>query len=111
MGTNYYHHQNCCEHCGRPEKIEHIGKSSGGWTFSFHATDTIRSWKDWQIELTEPNSKIYDEYHREVPYPEFFSLVEEKKQEKRNHSICYPDREDGNFLDDEGNSFSKYEFC
>ncbi len=49
MGTNYYHGVPPCSKCGHGVDI-HIGKASHGWTFSFHGTDTIRSWKDWEFQ-------------------------------------------------------------
>jgi hypothetical protein len=36
MGTNFFWLDSPCDHCGRYETI-HVGKSSGGWTFSFRA--------------------------------------------------------------------------
>jgi len=107
MGTNYYHHTNICEHCGRLDTI-HIGKSSFGWTFSFHATDNIRSWKNWQEALQQ--GKIVDEYDREVSLDDFIKLVEDKQKilGALNHALNYPDIY--SFIDEEGYSFSEGEF-
>ena len=52
MGTNYY------TKTDEGEEL-HIGKSSFGWTFSFHATDEIRSYEHWLKYLKD--RKIYDE--------------------------------------------------
>ena len=105
MGTNYYVKYNQCNHCGRYDE-EHIGKSSFGWTFTFHATDKIRSWKDWKDFLTT-GIKIFDEYGTEIDILDFVSLVDKKQSEKHNHAREYPE---GSFLDNEGNSMSEGEF-
>jgi len=130
MGTNYYVHFECCSHCGRPASKEHIGKSSMGWSFSFHGTDEIRSWKDWQKVLENPANRIFDEYEREMPFDEFKALIEKKKIERFNHARdtddpdspyyqymretygrdCFVSHYQENWLDDEGNSFSAGEF-
>lgn len=75
MGTNYYWHKNVCEHCGRPEAVVHIGKSSLGWCFSLHVYPyqnydspvpnedfVVESFEDWEKFFVEPNSAIIDEY-------------------------------------------------
>ena len=111
MGTNYYWHPPSgprCPTCGRseqPEEIIHIGKSSAGWTFSFHATDEIRSAQQWQ-EVTK-HGKIVDEYGRVEPHADFWDFVERKKSEKLNHAVQYPT---SSYRDVEGNSFSEGEF-
>lgn len=124
MGTNYYAHLEYCDKCGRAD-IHHIGKSSAGWTFSFHAIDnfltlTISSWKDWQSILGEPTTKIFDEYGDSITFEAFRELVEKKKGEKYNHAKeCRDGNSEimgpycsaqGQFLDDEGNSFSEGKF-
>jgi hypothetical protein len=121
MGTNYYAKIDACPTCGHGKEI-HIGKSSFGWTFSFHAVDEwklpemecgIRSYKEWLEFLSKPNVKIFDEYGVEKSLKEFKDLVESKRKEKMNHTIyCkreYP-KDDRNFLDSEGHSFSNGEF-
>ena len=59
MGTNYYARYNICKHCNRFDEI-HIGKSSAGWQFSFHATHEIRSYKDWLNFFKKHKVVIYD---------------------------------------------------
>jgi len=127
MGTNYYWHRNVCDKCERSESVIHIGKSSGGWTFSFHGIkgewDDVKivSFDDWKKLLQQPNSRIMDEYEREVPYDDFVSLVEDKRDSDLNHTIyCreqaaagapgYTSVTQGCWLDQEGNSFSDGEF-
>lgn len=126
MGTNYYLHVNVCSLCRKPEKSYHIGKSSGGWTFSFRGYRNdceelkILSYKDWLNFIAGCAScQIVDEYGDYVTLDDFKNLVEKKKDEVYNHTIyCKHSqqewiREDGErrcWLDDEGNSFSEGEF-
>ena len=116
MGTNYDAHLNVCPHCERAEEIIHIGKSSWGWTFSFHGTDSIRSWNDWQTELKRSTTRIYDEYGERISYEDFAKLVEERKYQPNNHAAqclngTINDKYTTHWLDAEGNSFSEGEFC
>ena len=104
MGTNYYHRTNICPECGRYDE-QHIGKSSAGWAFTFQSAQGIRSYKGW-LKVLEGGGKIYDEYGREVSLEELKALVEAKKG-GRNHAVEYPR---DNWLDEEGYSFSGYEF-
>lgn len=96
MGTNYYIVENECECCKRKDLI-HIGKSSGGWAFSFRGykntygtieTDDRKdikypydvdliSWENYKQVLK--NKKIIDEYHEEIPYDEFVEMIETYK--------------------------------
>lgn len=137
MGTNYFHRTNICECCGRYDEL-HIGKSSGGWQFSFrgycddfmvYGAPVIRSYRDWLVQLEprvqvfedgkeikfEPIGRIFDEYGKEVSLDDFKTLVEQKKSEPLNHTTyCWthhPDhaRQDC-WLDPEGHSFSSAEF-
>ena len=119
MGTNYYAQVHRCKHCDHPRSEIHIGKSSAGWTFSFHATDELRSWAQWREFLGRPEVEIRDEYERPVGFGEFCDLVESKRHEKRNHAKLMIARDpqmgplarsDGQFLDPEGHSFSEGEF-
>lgn len=121
MGTNYYHRINICETCGRYDE-HHIGKSSGGWTFSFHGQrdddpdgllgGKVVSIGDWRQRLKF--GPIFDEYGRHVDTEDFWELVEKKKDGKNHTEYCR--KEHPRFyiqtcwLDDEGNSFSEGEF-
>lgn len=83
MGTNYYWKVKKAPL--EPERKIHIGKSSGGWSFTFQGyrdaaatgdpKDDIVSWADWKARLTESGT-IVDEYERTVPLAEFIELVE-----------------------------------
>ena len=108
MGNNYYARYGLCLHCSRYEEI-HIGKSSAGWQFMFHATEEIKSYKDWLKFLSRKGTKIYDEYNKEVSLEEFKKLIAEKQKPiYDNHAEMYKDM--GSYLDDEGYSMSPYEF-
>jgi len=123
MGTNYYLRKNICPCCSRYDEI-HIGKSSAGWSFSFHGFRKendegliIISYKDWLKELQ--NGEIYDEYGRKVTLEEFMKLVENKKDASLNHtaycrnSDCEFNRkhaEEYCWLDESGNSFQAGEW-
>ncbi len=87
MGTNYYTKTEKCSTCGnKPEGI-HLGKSSGGWQFSFQYNGgryykNVAEMREW---LKDKN--IENEYGEEVPYKDFWAMVEEKQKiEFKNHA-------------------------
>jgi hypothetical protein len=86
MGCNYYFHKNVCEHCGRAEEIIHIGKSSCGWCFTLHVGDEFdnipHSLEEWKKLLNSPNSRIKNEYGKEIPYDELMSIILDRKGNK-----------------------------
>ncbi len=108
MGTNYYAREDTCEKCGVAKNETHIGKSSAGWTFTFHATEDIRSYKEWLMFLSQKDIKIFDEYDREVSLEEFKEMVESKRSAEHNHAKEYSNG--GSYVDKEGNSMSPHEF-
>ncbi len=107
MSTNYYARYNICEGCGRYDE-EHISKSSGGWTFTFHATEEIRSYGAWLDFLSQKDVEIFDEFGCKISRKDFHKLVLSKMDEPYNHAKEHPD--DGSYLDEDGNSMSPYEF-
>lgn len=108
MGTNYYVETNKCTCCGRSD-TQHIGKSSGGWTFSFRGYEQIRSYAEWVPILKA--GRIYDEYGGEKSFDAFDALVQAKRTEPNNHARQYGrDERFESWLDPEGHSFSEYEF-
>lgn len=130
MGTNYYFalkperkkrirsymHPIDMIFLGTEFKQLHIGKSSCGWTFSFQATEYYKSYKEI-LEFYETNKKciqIQDEYGEKITIEEFKELVESKKSEPNNHYLYmqqeYPYDDYGDYLDEDGNSFSKLDF-
>jgi hypothetical protein len=117
MGINYYHFPHECPCCRHKDRA-HIGKSSWGWTFSFQGTETIRSWRDWQLILSA-GGEIRDEYGCTVPLDDLRALIESKRTAQHNHTTYCRSSNDpwtrlyGNeecWLDEEGNSFSGRDF-
>lgn len=84
MGTNFYAIFKACPHCGHGESI-HIGKRSAGWKFSFHGTDTIRSWVDWKEKLSDPSVLIQNEYGERLTFDEFRQTVEATEGHDLDH--------------------------
>jgi hypothetical protein len=79
MGTNYYAHIDTCERCKRPWAVVHLGKSSGGWRFTFNLNGRehyydVPSMKQWL-----KGKRIFDEYEEEVSHDDFWNLVEAKQ--------------------------------
>lgn len=128
MGTNYYYRYKNCECCNRYVEL-HIGKSSIGWTFSFHAIREgeienmpslkIESYKDWLKLYDDINGEIYNEYGEIISIKQFKELVKNKMKEKLTHTIyCQNSKNtydkiyanENYFLDSEGHSFSYGEF-
>jgi len=89
MGTNYFTKENECKHCGRYEEI-HLGKSSGGWQFSFQYNGgqyykNVPEMKKWL-----KNKIIKDEYGSEHSVEDFWKMVEAKQiPENSNHASLY----------------------
>ena len=86
MGTNYYIKTETCPTCGyKPDGI-HLGKSSGGWQFSFQYNGgqyykNVAEMKKWLAD-----KKIENEYGEEVLHKEFWEMVKFKQKEKLNHA-------------------------
>jgi len=123
MGTNYYiqtSEAKACPQCGYVTEGTriHIGKSSAGWEFSFHATPALRSWKSWKQYLLEHqrNNEIVNEYGMVFTIGEFANIVEKRwhQSDLRNATKESRDSEGQNkpgyFLDNQGHSFSEGEF-
>ncbi len=107
MGTNYYAREKECEMCGRHESI-HLGKSSGGWQFSFQYNGgqfykNVPEMREWLKD-----KKIKDEYGDEITNEEFWSMVDEKQKDTNlNHAHRHPSSTE-HVID--GYSFSDGEF-
>jgi hypothetical protein len=80
MGTNYYLHENVCDHCGRSDEKMHIGKSSGGWCFSLRVYPDIGifDWSDWLEALRKPGAIIKNEYWEVVTLEQMVSIVTDR---------------------------------
>ena len=79
MGTNYYVAKNKCDCCNRYDEEYHIGKSSGGWAFSFqgYKYDGLVSWKHYKEFLRD--KIIMDEYGERIDYDWFVHFIETVK--------------------------------
>ena len=123
MGTNYYLVNNCCESCKRYDRAIHLGKASGGWTFTFrgyrqqYAEDyrtklNVQNFNEWcemiETQLAE-GYQIKDEYGSDCSQTDLFSLIERKRSEPNNHAMKHPS--DSDWVDIDDNSFSSAEFC
>jgi hypothetical protein len=88
MGTNYYLRRDTCPHCGRSAEPLHIGKSSAGWCFSLHvdADEGINGLDDWKALWSAPNTKIMDEYGREVSPELMLETITHRTWPKRERS-------------------------
>lgn len=106
MGTNYYWIKNPCPTCGHGETL-HIGKASCGWAFNFQAHIDIRSYNDWLKIFEEEKGIIQDEYSQIISVEEFKNIVELKRKESKNYADLYPE---DSYKDEDGNSFSEYNF-
>ena len=130
MGTNYYVAKNKCDCCNRYDEEFHIGKSSGGWAFTFrgYKYDGLVSWKLykeylWQAIYTH-GKYIVDEYGEFIDYDDFVTMVETYKSPNyinphngiKNHLHNDAARKQGYFNpeydwdDEDGYSFGTREF-
>ena len=79
MGTNYYVAKNKCDCCNRYDEEYHIGKSSGGWAFTFqgYKYDGLVSWKHYKEFLKD--QIIMNEYGERIDYDWFVHFIETVK--------------------------------
>lgn len=86
MGTNYYLITKICQHCNRAGEEKHIGKSSGGWHFALHVEpeDDIATLDDWKALFAQPDSKIFDEYGKEITVDEMLKIITERSWQRKN---------------------------
>jgi len=108
MGTNYYVTRDTCPMCNHAETRLHIGKSSAGWKFCFHAINelNLKSYRQWMDYISECGA-LFDEYGREFTLDQFLKLVDSKQCDKDNtteeswrseDSFPYNDPDGYNFL-------------
>lgn len=133
MGTNYYIRFNICDCCDRYDEL-HIGKSSVGWQFTFHAIDNsqillrefdpkymllddnettikISSFQEWKSFIEKyvvefKTAKIFNEYDEEEDVQELLGLIELKRSEK-NHQADH--MKENNYYSTAGNDYSDTE--
>lgn len=87
MGTNYYTKTTERPTCSHKSEGIHLGKSSGGWTFSFQYNGgqyykNIEEMKEWLA-----NKQIVNEYGEDITHEEFWGMVAHKQEEKLNHTV------------------------
>lgn len=135
MGTNYYLKSKPCQSCGHSKTEKHIGKSSFGWQFHFrgYREDPLVCFKEWLVEMQDPNKMIVDEYGEIYSLDEFKTLIQDKKdginhfnamnnlvmnEKEENYLKKHPSKQYGNhdyskscWKDDEGYAFTDWEFC
>ncbi len=123
MGTNYYIANNLCNCCDRYDRVAHLGKSSGGWTFTFrgyrqnYCEDysrqlNIQNFTEWCKFIDESLNNqcvIKNEYGDTIPKDDLLTLIEQKRTAKLNYARQHPS--DSDWIDECGNSFSAGEFC
>ncbi len=121
MGTNYYLKKKKCECCNLRDDSEtiHIGKSSYGWSFSFHGIPgNIETEQDWKNMIrSREDMEIVDEYGDSIEYDKFWDLVEHKR-DGYNHTTCCRNDDTSRrhgyeecwYDEKTGSSFSKGEF-
>lgn len=107
MGTNYYHTEDACPTCGKGDEV-HIGKSSVGWAFHFNGTEEVRSWQQWKEKLK--SGIITNEYGDVVTLKDFIACVEDRQQHRSGTILNHYAYTGGGWCDDEGYSFTDYEF-
>lgn len=105
MGTNYFLARN------RASVLEpmHIGKSSAGWPFLFHAIDSgwenpfteepIQTFNQWKSAIEKAvgsgEAVILDEYDEIVSPEDFYAMVERKQKIENKDSFSHASSIDG----------------
>ena len=86
MGTNYYLRGKACAHCGRGDEDKYIGKSSGGWHFTLHVEpeNGINTLDDWKALFAKPETKIVDEYERELSVEQMIKVITDRSWDRPN---------------------------
>ena len=77
MGTNYFARINL----GGPFHKIHIGKSSAGWCFALHVTDSIPSLADWRRVWAQAFVTIEDEYGTPIDPDTMAEIIEDRSFE------------------------------
>lgn len=139
MSTNYYWRTNVCACCNRYDE-KHIGKTAGGWQFSFRGyrdaeytgnpEDDIVSWEDWKARL-RTTGLVFDEYGAPIEVEDFIAMVDndfspgktwgsrpllnhiDEMLNNPQYAYCREAYLDSsiNWKDEKGFSFSLREFC
>jgi hypothetical protein len=126
LGTNYYHHANICECCGRYDE-HHICKSLINFAAILEWDETTgdekivcASWQEWKKRLLE-GGEIWDEYRKQHDIPEFIAKVESMQKDARRRQYDWerdagfqvaagPNTNHQSWLDEDGFTFTAREF-
>ncbi len=130
MSTNYYFQPTNDNPLAAYGSI-HVGKSSAGWTFSFHGYDIKAAYRNLTVEsglsvrcsvpelivkdfpavvgMLESGGKLTNEYGETMETQEFIEMVLKKQSSANNHGRLYPN--DDSWVDARGHSFGNYDFC
>lgn len=91
MGTNYFLHRDCCEHCNRPSERLFIGKNSGPGYFALKAYDSgdliINDLSEWMPLLTHAKSKIFNEYDVELTADQLVEIITAKGRNGEMYTV------------------------
>ena len=96
MGTNYYLHTTKGIIKKSPV-IQHIGKKSAGWKFTFHWIEGVAESVPQWMELTQ-KGRIIDEYGRKLSWEDFWDIVQQGQVLKGYQEWAQKEIENGNRL-------------
>lgn len=107
MSTNFYAHPRNTKFWGT-DPI-HIGKSSGGWSFLWHAIPSagLTSVEAWVDLLLSASTRITDEYGRKYSFFQFIGEVRSTDESSSGPRELYS----GQYVDKFGNVFDDHDFC
>lgn len=88
MGTNYYTKEKTCPTCGHTPEGIHLGKSSGGWqfTFQYNGGRLYKNVDEMTVWLRD--KEIKDEYGETISQEDFWKMVQEKQGLQRGTEHC-----------------------
>lgn len=86
MSTNYYLRTNICPCCNRFDQV-HLGKKSGGWSFSFNGVPFKSLFDVWGA-IIAPQAQIIDEYGKPLTPDQFRTMVEESADDWTYDRYC-----------------------
>lgn len=104
MSTNYY-----CEFITSRRKL-HVGKRSNGYVFVFQAYPDmgIFDYNDWVDLSAKYAVKYYDEYDKEITWPNLVDIIKDSYKNKENKSQFV---EAADYKDAMGYEFCLWDFC
>lgn len=81
MSTEYFLKVSPCRHCGRPEELLLIGRSSGGWKFQLNAikSKNLTSLDAWVRLFSDEKHVIVDEYGKEYSPVDLLAIITKRQ--------------------------------